>query len=134
MKPLNLLLLDCSPRRDYSTSRHLTEQLLPALSAHFGREIHVMRRNLGTEPLPAITAEYAESLLLAIAAQRRAVVTQASWQAFPRSHIPASTSSTAPRPDGCQTGNAVRSEPIWRGDAAFPNMESFHLPQHGEAS
>lgn len=27
-----------------------------------------------------------------------------------------------------------RSEPIWRGDAAFPNMESFHLPQHGEAS
>ncbi|KAI3600134.1 hypothetical protein D8I24_4522 [Cupriavidus necator H850] len=27
-----------------------------------------------------------------------------------------------------------RSESIWRGDAAFPNMESFHLPQHGEAS
>lgn len=67
MKPLNLLLLDCSPRRDYSTSRHLTEQLLPAVSAHFGREIHVMRRNLSTEPLPAITAEYAESLLLAAA-------------------------------------------------------------------
>ncbi|WER50652.1 hypothetical protein CupriaWKF_30250 [Cupriavidus sp. WKF15] len=59
MKPLN-----CSPRRDYSTSRHLSGQLLPALSAHFGREIRVMRRNLGTEPLPAITAEYAESLLL----------------------------------------------------------------------
>lgn len=27
-----------------------------------------------------------------------------------------------------------RSESIWRGDAAFPNMESFHLPQHGEES
>lgn len=64
MKPLNLLLLDCSPRRDYSTSRHLTERLLPELSSRFGREIHVRRRNLGCEPLPAITAEYAESLLL----------------------------------------------------------------------
>ena len=31
-------------------------------------------------------------------------------------------------------GRTVRSASIWRGDAAFPNMESFHLPQHGEAS
>jgi len=70
MNPLNLLLLDCSPRRDYSTSRHLTEELLPALSVQFGREIHVTRRNLGTEPLPAITAEYAEALLLSTAEAR----------------------------------------------------------------
>ena len=70
MKPLDMLLLDCSPRRDYSTSRHLSEQLLPALSAHYGREVRVTRRNLGTEPLPAITAEYAESLLLPVAEAR----------------------------------------------------------------
>ncbi|MGN5476436.1 FMN-dependent NADH-azoreductase [Cupriavidus basilensis] len=70
MKTLDMLLLDCSPRRDYSTSRHLSEQLLPALSAHCGREVRVTRRNLGTEPLPAITAEYAESLLLPVAEAR----------------------------------------------------------------
>lgn len=64
MKPLNLLLLDCSPRRDFSTSRHLTEQLLPALSLQFARDIRITRRNLGTDPLPAVTAEYAEALLL----------------------------------------------------------------------
>ncbi|ODV43784.1 NAD(P)H dehydrogenase [Cupriavidus sp. UYMMa02A] len=70
MKTLDMLLLDCSPRRDYSTSRHLSQQLLPALSAHCGREVRVTRRNLGTEPLPAITAEYAESLLLPVAEAR----------------------------------------------------------------
>lgn len=67
MKPLNVLLLDCSPRRGFSTSRHLTEQLLPALPAPSGQEIRVTKRNLGTEPLPAITASYAESLLLPVA-------------------------------------------------------------------
>lgn len=64
MTTLELLLLDCSPRRDGSTSRHLTRQLLPALSARFGRPVRITQRNLGSEPLPAITAEYAESLLL----------------------------------------------------------------------
>ncbi|WP_342050783.1 MULTISPECIES: FMN-dependent NADH-azoreductase [unclassified Cupriavidus] len=64
MKPLELLLLDCSPRRETSTSRHLTNQLLPALTRRFGRPVHVTQRHLGVRPLPAITAEYAESLVL----------------------------------------------------------------------
>jgi len=64
MKTLELLLLDCSPRLESSTSRHLTRQLLPALSARFGRPVHITQRNLGSEPLPAITTGYAESLLL----------------------------------------------------------------------
>jgi FMN-dependent NADH-azoreductase len=64
MSALELLLLDCSPRREGSTSRHLTKQLLPALSARFGRPVRVTSRPLGSEPLPAISAAYAESLLL----------------------------------------------------------------------
>ncbi|CAG9173307.1 FMN-dependent NADH-azoreductase [Cupriavidus pampae] len=64
MKPLELLLLDCSPRRDNSTSRHLTNQLLPALTHRFGRPVHVTQRHLGVKPVPAITAEYADSLVL----------------------------------------------------------------------
>jgi FMN-dependent NADH-azoreductase len=64
MRALELLLLDCSPRRDNSTSRHLTKHLLPALSERFGRRIHVTQRHLGVEPPPAISAEYADSLLL----------------------------------------------------------------------
>jgi FMN-dependent NADH-azoreductase len=71
MKALELLLLDCSPRRDDSTSRHLTRHLLPTLSARFGRPLRVTQRNLGSEPLPAISAEYADSLLLS-AAQAKA--------------------------------------------------------------
>jgi FMN-dependent NADH-azoreductase len=64
MKNLKLLLLDCSPRRDNSTSRHFTQRLLPAMAADLGRGIEVTTRHLGAEPLPAITAEYADSLLL----------------------------------------------------------------------
>jgi len=64
MKNLELLLLDCSPRRDGSTSRHLSRQLLPALSTRFGQPVRVTQRHLGAEPLPPISAEYAESLLL----------------------------------------------------------------------
>lgn len=66
MKTVELLLLDCSARRDSSTSRHLTRQLLPALSACFGCPVQVTQRNLGSEPLPAISADYAESLLLPV--------------------------------------------------------------------
>ena len=64
MNSLKLLLLDCSPRRESSTSRHFSQHLLPAMSARLGRDIQITRRNLGSEPLPAITAEYAESLVL----------------------------------------------------------------------
>jgi FMN-dependent NADH-azoreductase len=64
MNSLKLLLLDCSPRRDHSTSRHFTQHLLPAMTERLGRDIQIVRRNLGVEPLQAITAEYAESLLL----------------------------------------------------------------------
>jgi FMN-dependent NADH-azoreductase len=71
MKKLNLLLLDCSPRRDNSTSRHVTQHLLPSMSAQLGREIQVSTRHLGAEPLPAITAEYAEALLLPTAVARK---------------------------------------------------------------
>jgi FMN-dependent NADH-azoreductase len=71
MKALELLLLDCSPRRQSSTSRHLTGQLLPTLSTRYGAPLRVTRRELGAQPLPAISAEYAESLLLP-AAQAKA--------------------------------------------------------------
>jgi FMN-dependent NADH-azoreductase len=64
MNSLKLLLLDCSPRRESSTSRHFSQHLLPAMSARLGRDIQITRRNLGSEPLPAITAEYADSLVL----------------------------------------------------------------------
>ncbi|MEM5314393.1 NAD(P)H-dependent oxidoreductase [Paraburkholderia sp. JHI869] len=64
MNGVKLLLLDCSPRNDKSTSRHFTQHLLPALANLTAGEVQVTRRNLGIEPLPAITAEYAESLLL----------------------------------------------------------------------
>ncbi|KVH53737.1 NAD(P)H dehydrogenase [Burkholderia sp. MSMB1072] len=64
MNATNLLLLDCSPRTDNSTSRYFTEHLLPALTARTGGNIQVTRRKIGTEPLPPLTAEYAESLLL----------------------------------------------------------------------
>jgi FMN-dependent NADH-azoreductase len=64
MKPLELLLLDCSPRLEDSTSRRLTARLLPAICARFGRPVQVTERRLGTEPLPPISAAYARSVLL----------------------------------------------------------------------
>ena len=64
MNATNLLLLDCSPRTDNSTNRYFTEHLLPALTARTGGKIQVTRRKIGTEPLPPLTSEYAESLLL----------------------------------------------------------------------
>jgi FMN-dependent NADH-azoreductase len=71
MKKLKLLLLDCSPRRDNSTSRHFTQHLLPAMAARLEREIQITTRHLGAEPLPAITADYAESLLLPVAVAQK---------------------------------------------------------------
>lgn len=67
MNSLKLLQLDCSPRRENSTSRHFIHHLLPAMAERLGRDIQVNRRDLGAEPLPPITAEYAESLVLPIA-------------------------------------------------------------------
>jgi FMN-dependent NADH-azoreductase len=64
MRSLKVLLLDCSPRGDNSTSRQFTQYLLPAMAARAGQSVQIIRRNLGTEPLPALTAEYAESLVL----------------------------------------------------------------------
>ncbi|KVM07626.1 NAD(P)H dehydrogenase [Burkholderia ubonensis] len=64
MNTLNVLLLDCSPRHINSTSRHLTARLLPAMAERLGRNLQITLRNLGTEPLKPITAEYADSLLL----------------------------------------------------------------------
>lgn len=66
MKPLELLLLECSPRHDNSTSRHLSRQLLPAIGARLGREVRLIERQLGAHPLPPICAEYAEALLLPV--------------------------------------------------------------------
>jgi len=64
MNSLKVLLLDCSPRRDNSTSRHFTRQLLPAMAERLGRDIQITRRDLGTQPLPPITEAHAESLVL----------------------------------------------------------------------
>ena len=66
MNRLKVLVLDCSPRRDNSTSRRFTQHLLPAMSERLGRDIQVTRRDLGAQPLPAITEEYAESLVLPV--------------------------------------------------------------------
>ncbi|HVE10141.1 MAG TPA: NAD(P)H-dependent oxidoreductase [Paraburkholderia sp.] len=71
MNPLNVLFLDCSSRRGNSTSRHFSEHLLAALATRFGREIRITRRNLGTEPLPALSAEYADALVMSGAAARQ---------------------------------------------------------------
>jgi FMN-dependent NADH-azoreductase len=72
MNSLKLLLLDCSPRRDNSTSRHFTRHLLPALTASVGRPVEVIRRELGVEPLPPVSADYADALVLpaAVAKER----------------------------------------------------------------
>lgn len=64
MAILKLLVLDCSPRGERSTSRYLTACLLPALFEKQGQTLQITRRLLGREPLAAISVEYAESLLL----------------------------------------------------------------------
>ena len=64
MKKLKLLLIDCSPRSQESTSRHFTKNLIPAVADQLGVEVQIKHRQLGGKPLPVITEEYAESVLL----------------------------------------------------------------------
>jgi FMN-dependent NADH-azoreductase len=70
MTPLELLLIECSPRRERSTSRHLTHHLIAPIEEHMGRRVRVTERRIGIEPLPPLSAEYAESLVLPIAEAR----------------------------------------------------------------
>lgn len=64
MTPYEVLLLECSPRRS-ATSTRLVQQILPTLEARApGRELRLTQRPIGTHPLPPLSAEYAESLLL----------------------------------------------------------------------
>lgn len=70
MKPLELLLIDCSPRRERSTSRHLGRELIAPIEAHLGRTVRLTERRIGIEPLPPLSAEYAESLVVPIAEAR----------------------------------------------------------------
>lgn len=70
MNGIKLLLLNCSPRRDNSTSRHFTRHLLPAMSGRLGRDVQIVQRDLGADPLPALTADYADAQLLPVAAAR----------------------------------------------------------------
>ncbi|MGY8525420.1 FMN-dependent NADH-azoreductase [Paracidovorax citrulli] len=70
MKPIELLLLECSPRRDQSTSRLLGRQLVNGLKDRLHSEVRLARREIGVEPLPPISADYADSLLLPLAQAR----------------------------------------------------------------
>lgn len=70
MNRLKLLLIDCSPRAEHATSRHLTQQLLPGVAERLGVEFQIIRRHLGQTPLPPITEEYAASVLLPLADAR----------------------------------------------------------------
>src|SRR5579872_5121551 len=72
MDSLKLLLLSCSPRGANSTSRRFADHLVSELVSRLGDEVAIIRRDLGAELLPMVTADYAESLLLpaATATQR----------------------------------------------------------------
>lgn len=63
-QPLQVLLLDCSPRTGTATSRHLTQLLMPLLSRQCDRPVQITQRALGTTPLAPISAAYAEALLM----------------------------------------------------------------------
>jgi FMN-dependent NADH-azoreductase len=64
MKPLELLLIEASPRKANATSSELGRRLVTVLKEQTGRTISVTERHLGKQPLPPISFEYAESLLL----------------------------------------------------------------------
>jgi len=66
MKLFQILYIECSPRRDSASSSRMGAQLLAALQARAGCATRVIRRNLGAQPLPALSAAYAESLLVPI--------------------------------------------------------------------
>ncbi|WP_395407075.1 NAD(P)H-dependent oxidoreductase [Pseudoduganella sp. UC29_106] len=66
MKQLKLLLIESSPRKANAnaTSGALGRRLVEAISARSGRQVELVERNIGAQPLPAMSAEYAESVLL----------------------------------------------------------------------
>jgi len=63
---MKMLVIECSPRKANAnaTSGALGRQLVDAITARFGRKVELIERNIGTEPLTPMSAEYAESLLL----------------------------------------------------------------------
>ena len=63
MNTVKLLFIECSPRGDNATSGAFGHQLLTAITARLGDAVTVTRRHLGIEPLPPLSAAYAESLL-----------------------------------------------------------------------
>jgi FMN-dependent NADH-azoreductase len=66
MKQLKLLLIESSPRKAKAnaTSGALGRKLVEAISARCGRSVELVERNIGAQPLPPMSAEYAESVLL----------------------------------------------------------------------
>lgn len=64
MKTLELLLIEASPRKANATSSQLGRRLVGALQEHCGCAVTLTERHLGARPLPPLSAEYAESLLL----------------------------------------------------------------------
>lgn len=70
MTPLDLLLLDCSPRRDTSTSRVFGDRLIAGITQALQQPIRLTRRCLGMEPLPPIGADYADALVLPLGQAR----------------------------------------------------------------
>ena len=64
MQTLELLLIEASPRQANATSSQLGRRLAGALQEHCGCAVVVTERHLGARPLPPLSAEYAESLLL----------------------------------------------------------------------
>lgn len=64
MKALELLLIEASPRQANATSSLLGRRLAGALQEHCGRPVTLTERHLGAQPLPPLSAGYAESLRL----------------------------------------------------------------------
>jgi len=64
MSTLELLLIEASPRQANATSSQLGRRLAGALQEHCGGSVTLTQRHLGAQPLPPLSAEYAESLLL----------------------------------------------------------------------
>jgi len=63
---MKMLLIECSPRQANAnaTSGALGRHLVNAITARSGRPVELIERNIGAEPLPAMSAEYAESVQL----------------------------------------------------------------------
>lgn len=64
MGTLELLLIEASPRKANATSSQLGRRLAGALQEQCGSTVTLTERHLGAQPLPPMSAEYAESLLL----------------------------------------------------------------------